>query len=166
MAGAIAQVESVMKAQNPGYPFEFKILDEEFNKLFNTETLTGKLSRIFAFLAIFISCLGLFGLAAYTAERRVREIGVRKVLGSSVTGIVKLLSMDFVKLILISFLIAFPLSWYFMDNWLQNFAYRVSIDWKIFLIAGVVTVIIALLTVSFQAISAALSNPVKNLRSE
>lgn len=166
MAGALAQIEKVMATHNPGYPFEFKIIEEEFHNLFKTEMLTGRLSRIFAFLAIFISCLGLFGLAAYTAERRVREIGIRKVLGSSVTGIVKLLSVDFIKLILIAFLIAFPLSWYFMNSWLQNFAYRISIDWKIFLFAGLATVLIALLTVSFQAFSAALSNPVKNLRTE
>lgn len=166
MAGALAHIESVMRTQNPGYPFEYKKMDEEFKNLFQTETLTGKLSRIFAFLAIFISCLGLFGLAAYTAERRVKEIGIRKVLGSSVTGIVRLLSIDFVKLILIAFLIAFPVSWFFMKSWLQNFAYRVSIDWTIFLFAGVATVLIALLTVSIQAFHAALSNPVKNLRTE
>ena len=163
---ALTKIESVINAQNPGYPFEFKLVDDEFNKIFHTETLTGKLSRIFAFLAIFISCLGLFGLAAYTAERRVREIGIRKVLGASVSGIVKLLSMDFVKLILIAFIIAFPLAWYFMNSWLQNFAYRVQIDWTVFLFAGFATVIIALLTVCFQAIAAALANPIKNLRTE
>lgn len=163
---ALAKVESTMNKLNPGYPFEYKLVDEEFNKIFHTETLTGRLSRIFAFLAIFISCLGLFGLAAYTAERRIREIGIRKVLGASVTGIVRLLCLDFVKLIFVSFLIAFPIGWYFMNTWLHNFAYRIQIEWTIFLLAGSATVLIALLTVSYQAITAALANPVNNLRTE
>lgn len=166
MQTALSRIESVLKTQNPGYPFEYKLVDEEFNKIFHTETLTGKLSRIFAFLAIFISCLGLFGLAAYTAERRVKEIGIRKVLGASVANIVNLLSMDFVKLILISFIFGFPLAWYLTNSWLENFAYRIQPDWTIFLFAGLATVSIALLTVSFQALAAAIANPVKNLRTE
>lgn len=166
MQTALAGIESVLKNQNPGYPFECKLVDDEFNKIFQTETLTGKLSRIFAFLAIFISCLGLFGLAAYTAERRIREIGIRKVLGASVSNIIRLLSRDFVNLILISFLIGFPIAWYLMNGWLQNFAYRVSIDWTIFVFAGLATISIVLLTVGFQALAAAIANPTKSLRTE
>jgi putative ABC transport system permease protein len=166
MPDALAKLESVLKAHNPGYPFEYKFLDEEFDNLFKSEMLIGKLSRIFAMLAIFISCLGLFGLAAYTAERRTKEIGIRKVLGASAVGIASLLSLDFLKLVFVSFLLAFPLAWYLMHQWLQDFAYRISINWTVFLVAGVAAILIALFTISFQAIRAALSNPVKNLRTE
>ena len=166
MAHALEKVESVIKTHNPGYPFEFKFMDEEFDKLFKSEMLVEKLSRVFAMLAIFISCLGLFGLAAYTAERRTKEIGIRKVLGASVTGIVGLLSIDFLKLVMISILIAFPLTWYFMNQWLQDFAYRITISWTVFVVAGLAAIMIAIATISFQAIKAALSNPVKNLRAE
>jgi putative ABC transport system permease protein len=166
LPAALAQIESVVKSQNPGYPFEYRFMDEEFHKQFQSEMLVEKLSRIFAGLAIFISCLGLFGLAAYTAERRTKEIGIRKVLGASVAGIAGLLSLDFLKLVFLSFLIAFPLAWYFMDQWLQDFAYRVSISWTIFLFAGVAALAVALLTISFQAVKAALANPVRNLRTE
>lgn len=163
---ALSKVESVLKVQNPGYPFEYKFVDEEFGKLFKSEMLIGKLSRIFAGLAIFISCLGLFGLAAYTAERRTKEIGIRKVLGASIAGIAALLSKDFMKLIIISFVIAFPLAWYFMNNWLQDFAYRININWLVFFAAGLGSILIALLTISYQAIRAAIANPIKSLRTE
>ncbi|MFL5810655.1 MAG: ABC transporter permease [Flavisolibacter sp.] len=162
----LSKLEAVLKSNNPGYPFEYKFLDDEFNKLFKSETLIGRLSRIFAFLAIFISCLGLFGLAAYTAERRRKEIGIRKVLGASIGNITTLISKDFLKLVLISFVIAFPLAWYYMNKWLEDFAYRIDISWVVFAGAGLIALLIALLTISFQAIRAAVANPVKSLRSE
>ena len=128
--------------------------------------LIGRLSRVFALLAIIISCLGLFGLAAYTAERRTKEIGIRKALGASVAGITRLLSKDFLRLVFISSIIAFPLSWWFMHKWLQNYAYRVSINWWVFIVAGLLALVIALMTISFQSIRAAIANPVKSLRTE
>ena len=163
---AVAKIEKVMKANNPGFPFDYQFVDAQFNRQFNTETLISKLSRVFAALAIIISCLGLFGLAAYTAERRTKEIGIRKVLGASVSRITGLLSKDFLQLVLISALIAFPLSWWAMHQWLQNYAYRITISWWVFVVAGVMAMLIALLTISFQAIRAALSNPIINLRTE
>ncbi|RYY30707.1 MAG: FtsX-like permease family protein, partial [Chitinophagaceae bacterium] len=130
------------------------------------ETRQGTLAALFAGLTIFISCLGLFGLATYMAENRIKEIGVRKVLGASVSGITTLLSIDFVKLVIVSFLIAAPLSWWAMHNWLQDYTYRVSIQWWVFAAACIVSVAIALLTVSYQAIRAARANPVRSLRSD
>jgi putative ABC transport system permease protein len=162
----LAKVGSVIKTNNPGYPFEYQFIDDNFNQLFKTETLTGTLAGVFAGLAIFISCLGLFGLAAYTAERRIKEIGIRKVLGASVSGLAGLLSKDFLKLVGISCLIAFPVALWALNNWLQSYQYRVSIHWWVFAIAGILAIVIALATVSFQAIKAALMNPVKSLRSE
>lgn len=162
----LAKVESVIKANNPGYPFESRFLDEDFNGQFKSEMLVGKLSRVFALLTILISCLGLLGLAAYTAERRTKEIGIRKVLGATVANVITLLSKDFLRLVGISALIAFPLAWWFMNKWLQDFAYRINISWWVFVFAGVLASIIALLTVSFQAIKAAIANPVKSLRTE
>jgi predicted permease len=163
---ATAKIETVIKNNNPGYPFNYIFVDDEFNRQFRSEMLIGKLSRIFALLAIIISCLGLFGLAAYTAERRTKEIGIRKVLGATVAGITGLLSKDFLRLVFISAIIAFPLSWWFMHKWLQNYAYRISIDWWVFVIAGLLGLLIALITISFQSIRAAIANPVKSLRTE
>ncbi|HMH32454.1 MAG TPA: FtsX-like permease family protein [Puia sp.] len=163
---ALAKIEKVMKVNNPGYPFDYRFVDTDFNNQFKTEMLISKLSRVFASLAIVISCLGLFGLAAYTAERRTKEIGIRKVLGASVSRITRLLSKDFMQLVFVSGLIAFPLSWWVMHQWLQNYAYRVQISWWVFVVAGIMAVLIALFTISFQAIRAALTNPVKNLRTE
>ncbi|WP_344928861.1 ABC transporter permease [Aquimarina addita] len=162
----LSKIESVMKKNNPAFPFEYEFVDDAFDQKFKSEMLVGKLSKLFAILAILISCLGLFGLAAYTAEQRSKEIGVRKVLGASVTGVVTLLSKDFLKLILIAIAIAVPLAWLAMSNWLQGYAYRIEINWWVFLIAGFVAVGIALLTVSFQAIKVALANPIKSLRTE
>jgi ABC-type antimicrobial peptide transport system permease subunit len=134
--------------------------------MFSGERLISKLSWVFAAIAIIISCLGLFGLAAYTAERRTKEIGVRKVLGASVSGLAGLLSKDFLKLVALSCLVAFPISWWYMNNWLQNYTYRINISWWIFIAAGALAIIIALATVSFQAIKAAIANPIKSLRTE
>lgn len=163
---ALAKIAAAMKKNNPAYPFNYKFVDDQFNQMFLSETLISKLSRVFGALAIIISCLGLFGLAAYTAERRTKEIGVRKVLGASVSGIAALLSKDFIKLVAVSCIIAFPAAWWIMHSWLLNYQYRIEISWWIFLIAGGVAILIALFTVSFQAIKAAVANPVKSLRSE
>lgn len=163
---AISKMEDILKSANPGFPFEYKFVDDQFDRFFQTETLIGKLASVFAILAIFISCLGLFGLAAYTAEKRTKEIGIRKVLGASTQGLAALLSKDFLKLVGISCLIAFPIAWYMMNNWLQEYNYRIHISWVIFLVAGVLALLIALLTVSFQAVKAAVANPVESLRTE
>ncbi|WP_299607398.1 ABC transporter permease [uncultured Aquimarina sp.] len=163
---AISGIGEVLKKHNPAFPFEYTFVDEAFDAKFKSEQLIGELSRIFALLAIFISCLGLFGLAAYTAEQRSKEIGVRKVLGASVTGIVKLLSKDFLKLVCIAIVLAVPLAWFFMNNWLQDYAYRIEINWIVFVIAGIVAILIALATVSFQAVKAAIANPINSLKTE
>ncbi len=162
----LSKIESVMKKNNPAFPFEYTFVDESFNNKFKSEQLVGKLSQIFALLAILISCLGLFGLAAYTAEQRSKEIGVRKVLGASVSGIVKLLSKDFLKLVLISITMAVPIAWMLMSSWLEDFAYRIEINWWIFIMAGMIAIAIAIITVSFQAIKAAIANPVNSLKTE
>lgn len=164
---AIAAIGDVIKANNPGYPFEYKFVDAEFENEFKTETLTGRLSGIFAGLAVFISCLGLFGLAGYAAERRTREIGIRKVLGASVSGLTRLLSGDFLLLVLLSCVIAFPLAGWVMHNWLNGYAYRTSVNWAVvFVLAGAGALLIALLTVSFITVRASLANPIKSLRTE
>ena len=156
----------VFKEFNPQYPFNYKFIDEDYAAKFGEEKRTGTLAALFAGLTIFISCLGLFGLAAYMAENRIKEIGVRKVLGASVANITTLLSKDFLKLVIISFLIAAPVAFWAMDKWLQSYTYRISIEWWVFALAGIVSVVIAILTVSYQAIRAAIANPVKNLRTE
>ena len=163
---AVKKVETVIKTHAPGYPFEYRFMDDEFNKLFRNEMLIGKLSRLFALLTILISCLGLFGLSAYTAERRTKEIGIRKVLGASVSSVVTLLSKEFMLLVGIASVFAFPVAYWAMYEWLQDFAYRISINWWVFIAAGVLALLIALLTVSFQAVKAAVMNPVKSLRTE
>ncbi len=163
---ALAKVEPVFKQFNPGSPFEYKFVDAEYAAKFSGETRVGTLSSVFAGLAIFISCLGLFGLASFVAEQRTKEIGIRKVLGASVFNLWQLLSKDFVWLVVISFVIAAPLAWYFMHNWLKDYPYRADIAWWIFAASGLGALMITLLTVSFQAIKAALANPVKALRSE
>jgi putative ABC transport system permease protein len=163
---AIASMEKVFKQFNPGFPFRYYFTDDEFRKNYKAEHTVSNLSRYFAFLAIFISCLGLFGLVAFTAEQRTKEIGIRKVLGASVSGIIRMLSKDFLKLVGIASLIAFPIAWWAMNNWLQDFAYRVDIGWWMFLLAGIAALLIALITISFQAIKSAMANPVRSLRTE
>lgn len=163
---AVAAISTVMEKYNPGYPTELIYADERLEEFMSNENMVGKLAAIFAGLAIIISCLGLFGLAAFTAERRIKEIGIRKVLGASVGRITTLLSVDFMKLVLISCLIAFPLAWWFAQNWLENYPYRIEISIWIFVMAGVLAFLIAFFTVSFQALKAALTNPINNLRTE
>ena len=163
---AIASMEKVFKQFNPAFPFKYYFTDDEIGKNYRAEQTVGKLSKYFAFLAIFISCLGLFGLAAFTAEQRTKEIGIRKVLGAGVGNLVGMLSKDFMVLVGISALIAFPLAWYFLNDWLQQYTFREDFHWWYFGLAGSLALIIALGTVSFQAIKAALLNPVKSLRSE
>ncbi len=165
-AEALAFMERVMQKHNPAFPFEYEFVDDAFNAMFRSEKLVVNLSKIFALLAIIISCLGLFGLSAYTAEQRRKEIGVRKVLGSSVSGIIKLLSKDFIRLVLISIILAIPLAWWAMHNWLERFTYRIDIPWWVFPLAGAIAIVIALITVSFQSFRVALLNPVKSLRTE
>lgn len=163
---SLAAIESVFKRFNPEYPFTFQFVDEEYAKKYGAEQLIGKLAMIFSMLAIFISCLGLFGLASFIAEQRTKEIGIRKVLGASVANLWQMLSKDFVVLVLISCLIAAPMAYYFMNNWLQKYTFRTEISWWIFVAAGGGALIITLLTVSYQAIKAALLNPVKSLKTE
>ncbi|SHJ44711.1 ABC-type transport system, involved in lipoprotein release, permease component [Maribacter aquivivus] len=162
----LAIVENIYKKYNPEYPFDFEFVDGEYAEKFSDQQRTGKLATLFTLLTILISCLGLFGLASYMAENRIKEVGIRKVLGASVTTIVTLLSKDFLKLVAISILIAIPIACYYMSNWLEEFDFRISISVWVFAIAGGLTLVIALVTVSFQAIKAARANPVKSLRSE
>ncbi|MGS2738561.1 ABC transporter permease [Sinomicrobium sp. M5D2P17] len=162
----LSSLQAIMKKHNPAYPFEYSFVDDDFNARFTSEMLIEKLSRVFAFLAIVISCLGLFGLAAYTAEQRQKEIGIRKVLGASVKRIVQLLSTDFLKLVFIAIGIAIPIAWWITQHWLTGYAYRIEISWWVFAIAGLAAIGIALCTVSFQAVKAAMANPVKSLKTE
>ncbi|RNI34274.1 ABC transporter permease [Hanamia caeni] len=163
---ALADLEKICKTVNPEFPFSYQFSDLQYASLYKSEQVVSKLSNYFAFLAIFISCLGLFGLAMFTAEQRNKEIGIRKVLGATSKNIVALLSSNFLKPILISLVIAFPVAWLAAQKWLEGFAYRIHISWWIFLIAGFIAILIALITVSFQAIKAAIANPVTSLRSE
>lgn len=156
----------IFKKYNPEYPVDIQFVDAEYARKFENEQRQGTLAALFAGLTIFISCLGLFGLATYMAENRIKEIGVRKVLGASVTGIAALLSKDFIRLVVVSFVIAAPLSYWLMYTWLQDYNYRVTIQWWVFALACILSVAIALLTVSFQAVKAARANPVKSLRTE
>jgi len=162
----LEKAKAIFAKYNPDYPFDPKFIDEEYARKFENEKTQGTLASLFAGLTIFISCLGLFGLATYMAENRIKEIGVRKVLGASVASITTLLSKDFLKLVIVSFFIAGPLAWWGMYKWLQTYEYRVGIEWWVFALAGFLSVMIALLTVSYQSIKAAVANPVKNLRTE
>lgn len=163
---SLKAAEAIFKKYNPAYPFEYQFVDQEYGQKFKEEERTGNLAALFAGLTITISCLGLFGLAAYMAQNRNKEIGIRKVLGASVGSLIQLLTKEFVALVLVAILIAVPVSWYFMNKWLQDFSYKISISWSTFLTAGILAIVIALITVSFQAIKAALANPVESLRSE
>jgi putative ABC transport system permease protein len=163
---AIEKIQAVWKSVEPDLPFEYQFLDDHFNEVYQVDDQVSKVVGILAVLIIIISCLGLFGLASYSAEKRVKEIGVRKVLGASVQNITLLLSGNFLKLVVVANIIAWPVAWFAMDKWLQDFAYRISIQWWIFAVAGITSLLIAFFTVSFQSIKAAIANPVKSLRSE
>ena len=163
---ALAELEPIFKKYNPAYPFAYRFADSEYNKKFSAEKTIGKLSSLFAVLAIFISCLGILGLSAYLAERRTREIGIRKVLGASVVHLWALLSGVFVRLVLVSCLLAIPLATLFLNGWLEKYDYRISLGWQVFAAAGIATLLVTVSTVSFQGIRTALANPVESLRSE
>jgi predicted permease len=165
-AETIAAIQKLYESYNPGFPFEYGFLDEAYQKQYQTEARVGSLSKWFAGLAILISCLGLFGLATFTAQKRQKEIGIRKVIGASVNDIVVMLSADFLRLVLLALLIAFPLSWWLMSQWLHGYAYRISLGFGIFLISAGAMLVITVLTISVQAIRAAVANPVGSLRSE
>ena len=162
----LKKIEQVFKKFNPAYPFTYSFVDQEYTKKFKDQQQTGQLAFIFSGLAIFISCLGLFGLASYIAETRIKEIGIRKVLGASIGNITTMLSKDFLKLVLIAMIVASPVAWWLMSNWLNDFHYRISIQWWHFVVPGLIAAVIALFTVSFQAIKAAIANPVDSLRDE
>ncbi len=163
---AVATVRGIFDKYNPGYGFDYHFVDEEYAKKFEQEKRSGTLAALFAGLTIFISCLGLFGLASYMAQNRLKEIGVRKVLGASVTSITALLSKDFLVLVMIAFLIASPIAWYAMSSWLKSYSYRINVEWWVFAATAILTVIITLATISYQAIKAAVANPVESLRTE
>ena len=162
----IAAVENIWKAENPNSPFEFQFLDDAISNRYNSDQKTKNIFGAFAFIALFISCLGLFGLASFTTENRTKEIGIRKVLGASVLNIINMLTEDFVKWVLLANIIAWPAAYYFVNNWLKNFAYHIEINWWVFISSGAIALLIALATVSTYAIKAATANPVKSLKYE
>ena len=166
VSASLKTIEQVLKKYTPDVPFDYKFVDEDFGSKFSAEERIGKLSSYFAILAVFISCLGLFGMASFVAEQRTKEIGIRKVLGASVVNLWRLLSTEFVLLVLLSCVVAAPIAYYYLDGWLTNYDYRISIRWEVFAIASLLALFITLITVSFQAIKAAISNPVKSLRTE
>jgi putative ABC transport system permease protein len=166
ISGALAHIENTYKKFLPEVPYEFNFLDDNFNRLYEAEQRQGTIFTVFACIAIFIACLGLFGLSAFAISQRVKEIGIRKVLGADVGSIVSLLSIDFLKLVIVAAILAFPIAWFAMHQWLQDFAYRIGVAWWVFLVAGIVATVIAFITISFQALKAATANPVKNLRTE
>jgi putative ABC transport system permease protein len=166
LPATIASIENRWKSIIKDKPFSFYFLDEFFDRQYKNEVRFGKLFLYFAILAIFISCLGLLGLASYSTIQRTKEIGIRKVMGASASSIVNLLSKDFLKLVFVSFFIAAPLAGYFMHGWLKDFAYRINISWWMFILAGGIAFLIAVITICFQSIKAALSNPIKSLRTE
>ena len=163
---SLSSIEQVLKKYTPSVPFDYKFVDEDFGSKFRAEERIGKLSSYFAILAVLISCLGLFGMASFVAEQRTKEIGIRKVLGASVTNLWRLLSTEFFVLVLVSCIIAAPIAWYYLENWLTNYDYRIPVRWPVFILAASAALLITLLTVSFQAIKAAIANPVKSLRTE
>lgn len=163
---AIDKLSAIIKSNNPAFPFEYNFVEDTFNNKFSNEMLVKKLSQLFAILAILISCFGLFGLTAYTAEQRSKEIGVRKVLGASISNIINLLSKDFLKLVFFAIVIAVPLAWYYMSNWLENYAYRIDISWWMFAVAIISAIGIAIVTVSLQSVKIAIQNPIKSIKTE
>jgi putative ABC transport system permease protein len=166
MSHVIPAITAVWKSFTPNQPFRYTFLDERFARMYDDVQRMGQIFTSFAILAIIVACLGLFALSAFMAEQRSKEIGIRKVLGASVTQVTALMSKDFVKLVLIAIVLASPIAWWIMHKWLQDFAYRVNISWWIFLVAGLLVVMIALVTIGFQSIKAAVANPVQRLRAE
>jgi len=166
VAGLLATMKKQWDVFNTDEPFTYTFMDELFNNTYSAEQKTGTILNIFSVLIILVACLGLFGLATYTAEQRTKEIGIRKVLGASISQVTQMLSKEFLKLVFIASLIAFPVAWWAMNKWLQGFAYRISISWWVFIVAAFAALLIALVTVSFQSIRAAIANPVKSLRTE
>lgn len=166
LPAALAHAKQVWGKFNPDFPFDYSFLDEDFGRLYEAEQRQGALYLLFSGLAIFIACLGLFGLAAFAAHQRTKEIGIRKVLGATMEGITGLLAKDFLKLVLVAIIIASPVAYYFMQKWLTDFAYRIDIQWWVFAGAGAVAVAVAAFTVAIQSVRAALANPVESLRSE
>ena len=162
----ISKLQTIFRNADASQPFDYHFIDKDFENAFKQQGFIGSLATIFGALAVFISCLGLFGLSAFMAEQRKKEIGVRKVLGASVISITALLSKDFLKLVLLACVIAFPLAYWLMHVWLQNYEYRISIGWVVFVIAGCLALLIACITVSLQAVRAAKANPVKSLKTE
>jgi putative ABC transport system permease protein len=166
MQGTLKSIEAAWRKLNPNEPFDYSFLDADFQKNYQAENRLASIVSYFTIIAILISCLGLFGLAAFSAEQRTKEIGVRKVLGASIPDIIGLLSKDFLKLVAVAVIIASPVAWFVMNKWLQDFAYRIDISWPVFVVTTITALCIALLTIGFQAVKAALSNPVKSLRTE
>ncbi len=166
VAANLKQAEAIFKKYNPAYPFKFHFVDQTYAEKFKSEQRTGKIAFTFSCLTIIISCLGLFGLAAYMAESRAKEIGIRKVLGASVTNLMQLLTRDFVALVFVAVVIAGPIGWWFMNKWLQDFSYRIQISWTIFLYSGLAAIITAVITVSYQAAKTAIMNPIKSIKTE
>jgi putative ABC transport system permease protein len=163
---AIESIRLKWKEFGPDIPFDYSFMDAEFDKLYRSDQVMGQVFTVFTVLSVLVACLGLLGLAIYTAERRMKEISIRKVLGASVQNVVTMLSTDFLKLIIIASVLAFPIAWYAMSKWLQGFAFRTGISWWVFAMSAAITLAIALITISFQSIKAALTNPVKSLHSE
>jgi len=166
MTATIAHIKKVTHEFAPDFPFQFAFLDDTYHRLYEIENRMEKIYQAFAVLAIFISCLGLLGLASFTIEQRTKEIGIRKVLGASMAGIIQLLTKELIRWIIVANIIALPIAYFAMNAWLQNFAYRVTMGWWTFILAGMLALLIALLTVSFQSIRAALANPVESLKYE
>ena len=166
VSSTIAAIKAKWNTYFPNDPFNYYFLDEAFQKQYKADEQFGTVFGIFAFIAIIIACLGLLGLSAYNVLQRTKEIGIRKVFGASVRSIVYLLSKDFVRLVLIAFIVAVPVTWWIMYNWLQQFVYRINIGWWVFAVAGIFAVVVALTTIGFQTIKAAIANPVKSLRTE
>lgn len=162
----VGSVQRMWKKYNADFPFDYDFMDQLYDSMYKSDLRSGTLFSVFAGIAIFISCLGLFGLATYTAQVKIKEIGIRKVLGASVANITMMLSKDFLSLIVISLVIASPVAWYLMNKWLQDYVYRIHIQWWVFVLAGLTAILMAFITISYQAIKAALTNPVKSLRSE
>jgi putative ABC transport system permease protein len=166
MKNTIAHIQNTWNKFSPGYPLDYKFMDDTYGKMYLSEQKLSSLLWIFTVMAISIGCMGLFALAAFSAEQRIKEIGIRKVLGAGIIGLIGLLAQNFLRLVLIASVISFPVAWFAMNNWLEDFPYRINIDWSIFAVAGLASLLIALLTVSFHAVKAALANPVKSLRTE